>query len=297
MKRIVVLAQRIRFCILNFITQTNTTYQTNMRLHIFVIFLLFKVSTATEKTGSIRQKEHKLGDRCYHVFLDAGSNIGVHGRFLFEPEKYPEAKLALGVYDKYFGPVEERNNRDICVFAFEPNPAHRARQLELKQVYRKFGWRYHFENVALSNYDGNITFHHQGDKRNNEWGFSFHKLGGHLTEIIPTIRFKTWLEKHIQNRIIPRKPKDAAPPKVVMKFDIEGGEYNVLMDLLFSGTFCQTIDYAFGESHRWIDQESLREVVKAFHKGKHETCKTKKIDFKDSEVYYMDGMPLPDVRK
>ena len=94
----------------------------------------------------------------------------MHGRFLFEPEKYPRAE-SRAVFDKHFG--IKRDNLDICVFAFEPNPTHRARQLELQEVYGKLGWRYHFENVALSDYDGNMTFYHQGDEKNNEWGFSF----------------------------------------------------------------------------------------------------------------------------
>ena len=38
--------------------------------------------------------EHKLADGCYHVFLDVGSNIGMHVRFLLEPHKYPQARIA-----------------------------------------------------------------------------------------------------------------------------------------------------------------------------------------------------------
>jgi len=34
-------------------------------------------------------QQSKLGDGCYHIFLDVGSNIGIHARFLYEPDRYP----------------------------------------------------------------------------------------------------------------------------------------------------------------------------------------------------------------
>ena len=41
-------------------------------------------------------------DGCYHVFVDAGANIGIHTRFLFEPSKFPRSSFRK-VFDKYFG--------------------------------------------------------------------------------------------------------------------------------------------------------------------------------------------------
>lgn len=87
-------------------------------------------------------KGQKLGDGCYHVFLDVGSNIGVHNRFLFEPGLYPNAKTALSVFDQEFG--EKRNNLDICAFGFEPNPVHEERHNKMMEEYNKLGWRYHY---------------------------------------------------------------------------------------------------------------------------------------------------------
>jgi FkbM family methyltransferase len=223
----------------------------------------------------------------------------MHGRFLFEPEKFPDAWRAHGVYNEHFGPIEKRNNSDFCVFAFEPNPAHKARHLELQDVYGKLGWRYHFENYAVSDFEGNLTFIHQDDGTNNEWGFSTQEgRGGEQTnETIPSIRFTKWMEEHIQNRIIPEEPtnKDALPPTVVMKFDIEGGEWEVMFDLLFSGILCDVVDYSFGELHPWIRHRFIREVFQIFNDQKDGNCKTKSIDILDDEAYHMDGIPLPDV--
>lgn len=71
-------------------------------------------------TPPSRDAKKRLGDGCFHVFLDVGANIGVHGRFLFEPKKYPEAVVARAIFDEEFG--AERDNRDVCAFEFEPNP-------------------------------------------------------------------------------------------------------------------------------------------------------------------------------
>jgi hypothetical protein len=112
----------------------------------------------------------RLADKCYHVFLDAGANVGVHGRFLFEPEKYPDTQIAAKHFDKEFG--KKRNNRDVCVFAFEPNPAHKARLEKVASAYRRMGWRYEFIPAAVGDEVGTMTFHHMNDEINNEWGFT-----------------------------------------------------------------------------------------------------------------------------
>lgn len=93
---------------------------------------------ATEKLAA----PPPLANDCLHVFLDAGANIGIHSRFLFEPEQYPKAKNAHQAFDMAFGSPrddhdnhQKRDNRDICAFGFEPNPRHRPRQLELQEKY------------------------------------------------------------------------------------------------------------------------------------------------------------------
>jgi len=259
-----------------------------------------RITPTNSTTATDMMRNAKLGDGCYHVLLDLGSNVGMHGRFLFEPEKFPHARHALRVYDEHFGPIEKRNNSDFCVFAFEPNPVHKARHLELQDVYGKLGWRYHFQPYAVSNFEGNLTFIHQDNGANNEWGFSTQEgRGGEQTnETIPSIRFAKWMGEHIQNRIIPEEPtnKDALSPTVVMKFDIEGGEWEVMLDVMFSGILCDIVDYSFGELHPWMRAKFMRDMFQIFNADLHDgNCKTKRIDILDDEAYHMDGIPLPDV--
>ena len=91
----------------------------------------------------VNRRSRKLGDGCYHVFLDVGSNIGIHGRFLFEPQKYPDSTSSVATFDREFG--SPRDNRLYCVFAFEPNPKFEQRHLDLEKAYRTLLWESQLE--------------------------------------------------------------------------------------------------------------------------------------------------------
>lgn len=199
----------------------------------------------------------KLGDGCYHVFLDVGANIGMHGRFVLEPRNFKEKRgnmtfdehsQMMFFFDEQFG--KERGidskgskNGNICVFAFEPNPKHQERHLHMQNVYSKFGLRYHPIFKGVSDQDGTMTFFHQDQGKNNEWGFSvvkryprkkLAKINNVTTTEVEIIRLSKWLEKHILHRQIPDfeiNPKIKA--KVVMKMDVEGMEYILWPDLFF----------------------------------------------------------------
>ena len=254
----------------------------------------------------------KLGDGCYHIFLDVGANIGVHTRFLYQPDLYPMAKRSGTIFDKQFGTSAMRNNSDICSFGFEPNPAHAERHSRLAAAYNRRGWRYHFVNAGVSDEEGNLTFYHNGDEGNEEWGFGDHNLKGTGVPVtIPTIRFSTWLRNEVLDRKLPETVHGSYElPRVVMKMDIESAEYRVLPDLWFTGVMCETIDFVFGEFHGWdisykddaitgrgglilSNQEAvgvLRAGVKLFHSFKD--CSSDIIEL-DDESYLHDGVPLP----
>lgn len=224
-------------------------------------------ATATTTTTSKGERRGpRLADGCLHVFLDVGANIGVHTRFLFEPEKYPNRDGRVdAVFDGAFGQLGgkgggggnagRRDNRDICSFGFEPNPKHWERHRQLEESYRKVGWRYTAIQAGASDTDSNMTFYHHSDRANEEWGFSAQRNEvTDVPEIVPLVRLSRWIRHNVVERRMPSKVHGrygGAPPvgKVVMKMDVEGSEYVVLPDLLFSGVFCDGIDVMFGEYH------------------------------------------------
>jgi hypothetical protein len=263
----------------------------------------------------------KLADGCYHVFLDVGANIGVHGRFLSEPEKYPDASVAYAIFNREFGP--DRDNRDFCIFEFEPNPSHHGRITKTAEAYVAMGWRYTLVPVGVSDEDSTIQFYHRGDEAREEWGFNAiqSKSKGKDAKAvdIPVVRLAQWLEDHVYERIIPStthgtyesirdKEGVVGAPKVVMKMDIEGMEFRVLPDLIISGIFCRVFDFVFGEMHgnkKWYPMTLPNEItlqdgveglayIRSFTRAMvaNPTCKTVYVE-DDEEAYLHDGIPLP----
>jgi len=82
-----------------------------------------------------------LGSSCTYLFLDVGSNIGVHVRFLFEPKLYKPRHKYDNVLDKEFGADRTLRRDKMCAVSFEPNPRHRKRHQDLAEAYARQGWR------------------------------------------------------------------------------------------------------------------------------------------------------------
>ena len=282
----------------------------------------------TAANATINATQTRLGDGCYHVFLDVGANVGVHGRFLLEPLKYPKTKKSGDLFKKEYA---LQDNRNVCVFEFEANSRHWPRLDEISETYAKMGWRYHVIHAAVSDQDGSATFFHQGGRKeatHNEWGFSGAKdkeIDGGFEVTVPTIRLAEWINFHIHERFVPEvigtldKPK----PVVGMKMDIEGYEMVVLPDLIHSRAICG-FDFAFGEFHPRF--APIRQFRKNFFNGTNDSSNTTVKDHRvsletkeeikqyqdaliqvmhasrncdvrwmdiDDESYLKDGQPLP----
>lgn len=259
---------------------------------------------------SKREKEDRVGDGCFSVFIDVGANVGVHGRFLFEPEKYNLSSFAVPLFEKKFG--KKRQNSDFCVIAIEANPKHWSRLEKLSSVYRSLGWRFLVVKAAAFDETGKGIFFHQGDGRSNEWGFSV-KSNKHPRprstvgeEKVELIVLSKWLEHEIFEREVPAVSSLSKKPIVGMKVDIEGSEFVVLPDLVTSGVFCK-LDFVFGEFHPWLapmnfsrQEVSLQNSSDAIHLFEAfdlvvrsaRNCKTDFIQ-QDDEEYLHDTVPLP----
>lgn len=202
-----------------------------------------------------QQRPSKLGDGCYHVFLDVGANIGIHARFLYEPDRYPKSKSSRATFAREFG--YPRDNRDYCVFAFEPNPKFEKRHLDMEKAYAAMGWRYTPIMAGASDADGNFTFYHSAFEK-EEWETGFSAVtpktlyGGNATaRTVSIVRLASWIQNEIQDRQIPdiQYSEVQSEPKVIMKLDIEGLEFKVFPDLLTSGALCNNIHFLMGEFH------------------------------------------------
>ena len=214
-------------------------------------------------------------DGCYHVYLDVGSNLGVQVRKLFEPYKYPDAKVHR-VFDLLFGERALRNytmkgnDKHVCAVGFEPNSKLSKYLEEVESSYKKCGWRVTFLTAtAVSDHYGTTQFYSDGQPEKYEWG------GGILPHSIikdahdnstkdnyakvNLVRLSDFLKVVVGKRRIPQ-PIDTykhKPPRVVMKVDIEGSEIEVIPDLLFSGGL-EFVTVLMMEWHAFLQQKQQR---------------------------------------
>ena len=183
----------------------------------------------------------RLGHGCKHMFFDVGANVGLHGRFLYEPGRFRRKKHGIlratpyHVIFKEIWPGWPGDNSEACVVAIEPNPAHRAWLTKQAVAYQKKGWRYvavFAAAGAAKTRDATLTFYRQDRGANNDWGFSVkNTYGGNDTVKyeVPFVGLAGFLHHHVGHRA------SRGDQRVLMKMDIEGSEYVVIPQLLRTG--------------------------------------------------------------
>ena len=225
---------------------------------------------------------------CDQVFLDVGSNIGNHVRFLFEPHLFPRAE-----YPKHFAKYFKKHaTQNTCAVGFEANPSHWSWLDQLSSAYNKRGWPTKFLHTAASNRQGFVKFYRKGDGKHNQLGFSMHDMheSKHAAFLIPTIDLSEWILRYI-------RPTQT----VLMKMDIEGSEYAVLSNLLLksSRTLCSSVKVITIEYHPDNAPTDFKSSTAHFHdfvnllmRHSNQSCSTI-VQEKDDESYAHDKFELP----
>ena len=183
------------------------------------------------------------GPACACVFLDVGSNVGVHVRKLYEPGRYNRSPYT-GIFEKVFGQNGCGNRDAVCSVAFEANPAHHLRQQMLVRHNQQRSRNAWAVNAAVGPPTGWLTF--QSGYASGEtiadheaWGFGLNtKNGSGPHAEVYAISLSQFVLRYLHR-----------PQLVLMKMDIEGGEYAVLDDMVESGAV-KFIDTMTAEFHR-----------------------------------------------
>ena len=255
--------------------------------------LLHLAASANELPKEQPEGEPTLADGCRYVFLDVGSNIGNHVRFLYEAEKFPGSSYAK-IFNETF-PVN-RGRPDVCAFGWEANSAHVPWLNRLQQAYKQQGWLAHwFAPVAVADKDGTIEFWHVNDTSHNEWGYSMRHLGAGFKEVVRAMDLARWINAHVHRRRVPDAIReDDPPPAVVMKMDIEGSEFSVLPSLMATGAMCSisylTVEYHCAGSPKkkdkcHIKKKHLKDALDSVHKECPGNVKKLKASQLDDEAY------------
>ena len=193
-----------------------------------------------------------MGDGCRYIFLDVGTNRGVHIRSLMEPTLFPEALYVKEEFwVQYFG-REYENDSSVCAFGFEPNAAHHSRLERLAQHYRSAGKRVEMMYVATKSKPGMMTMYdHRGDELKSHWRFGSFRKSYHPVNVT-AIDLALWIKHEVLSRRIPPKANGNAPrPAVLMKLDVEGDELELLQRMLDLDVLCH-IDLITWEYHDYL---------------------------------------------
>ncbi|CAB9524583.1 expressed unknown protein [Seminavis robusta] len=222
--------------------------------------------TTTSKTVSTRTKKRgKLGDGCFHIFLDVGGDLGLHARFVLEPQWYSDAVETHKVIDGAFGPPSKRDNRDICVFAFpnamapedqavdedmvELHQKRRNRRQQLQAAYAKLGWKF----LSIEPDTNTITAATNTTKKTNK-----------KHSDAPGVQVAKWMQTHLLNRQLPTTIHGdyhgtGDTGNIVVKFDVPHLELLVAPGTALREATCLTMDRFYGE---W---KTSREAVAKGH--------------------------------
>jgi hypothetical protein len=90
--------------------------------------------------------------KCRHIFLDVGANVGLNAHFLYNGTAFPKSLKMVPLMDKMFG----RDRSHVCYRGFEPNMNHIDRHVSLRQNFKDKDMVIYNSPVGIS--DSSITF-------------------------------------------------------------------------------------------------------------------------------------------
>ena len=261
------------------------------------------MSLATMRATDLENHLAEQLDGCTGVFLDAGANIGMHARFLFEPSSYPDSAY-LSIFRSRFGEQGKASREGVCAVEFEPNPLQLPRLHKLATAYATRGWRVIVAPYGVSNARGNLTFYHNDDEEFEEWGFSAFDTGKEASAesevVVPTLDFS-----RLVRLIAARDAAAQVTRPVVIKMDIEGSEFVTLSHMHNEGALCAGVDSLTCEFHARdapFDELGLATEEAAHHyevglkrdiaiAGSAADCRLGTVEPLDDESYLDDRSP------
>ena len=127
---------------------------------------------------------------------------------------------------------------------FEPNPVHYQRFKNLERLKNDRGWKTCFYPYVVSDVDRNVEFWIGENSINQDWGVTLCNVPGEAqnkTVTVQQIKVENFIRTHLSNKL-----------NKLMKFDVEGAEYEILTDFL-NNELCRTrIETIMIEWHQFI---------------------------------------------
>jgi FkbM family methyltransferase len=220
---------------------------------------------------------------CKCVFLDVGSNIGVHVHKLYEPGAYKPSPYT-GVFERNFDRNECPQRDNVCSVTFEANMAHNFRQELLARHNQERGrnaWAIH---TAVGPPTGWLRFAMGDTTKNEAWGFGLHSpVGTGAQSDVYSISLSEFVLQFLREE-----------QHVLMKMDIEGSEYLVLEDMIKTGAIA-LIDEVTAEFHpNTLTKETFDRQKSSLEKMWRNRIQRNgcAVEFIDDESNLHDQIPL-----
>ena len=224
----------------------------------------------TTSASVLRQVHELLAEyNCTSVYFDAGSNIGVQIRKLYEPGWYldrPDNALKgravlhtlykrsqariMTLQDEAFGHAPRCH---VCSIGFEPNPKHQPQLQHLQRTLRAAGAGVLVVHAGLSSIDGTLQLQgvesrsHSADMTQTGVALS-HSPASAQSVSVPTVDFATVLLGVRELLSRGGGSGDSKGGQIVMKMDLETEEYMVLPHLIRRSALCE-LDAVYVEWH------------------------------------------------
>jgi hypothetical protein len=182
---------------------------------------------------------------CTELYIDMGTNIGVQPRKLYEPKCYPKSS-SIHMFQKVFGKWAVQH-RSVCTIGFEPNKRHASRLVKVERHLMGLGARVKmFTATGIGGHDGNATFFtdNNPEKGKASRGAPGKKAKKHRPQGAP--RGKGNPVTVVSLHSILGAVQDYGRVKTLLiKLDIEGGEYEALGNAAANKVLCSAANKTF----------------------------------------------------
>ena len=135
-------------CLFFFVTQLITAllvYSAGTKTHPYIRFA---------KPQYNKFFQYLEGGQCQHVFMDIGTDTGMHIKQLYDPRHFRRAHT-IRIFNEVFSAVDRKH---VCTIGFEPNPLRTDQLVGLQKEYQKKGFLVSIlTETALSHADGNVS--------------------------------------------------------------------------------------------------------------------------------------------
>ena len=196
-----------------------------------------------------------------HVFLDLGTNNGDSTKFFVDKAKNAMLNAKSSESNKILQGYGALENKKWEIYAIEANPYFNKILADVKVHCEKLGHEFHLytETAAWTKNEKLIFYLDTVNVNRGFWGSSLNK---HHPDVVSSGYNNVTVNAVDISEILKKYRSD---DEIIMKMDIEGAEYRILLHLIKDGTL-NLIDMIAVEYHPWFFNKKTSETIGTLEK-------------------------------